>query len=86
LNPRQETECLFGAFVLERISMSDKTKIESDARGQYGRSQADPKNNGLASATPRTVTGRDDATLENAGSKPSPNPGFDRRSQTDKSD
>lgn len=59
-----------------------KPKIENDAKGQYAPSQADRKNNGLASATPRAVTGRDDATLEDAEKKPSPNPGFDIREQT----
>lgn len=57
---------------------------QQDARGQFGKSQADRKNNGLASATPRAVTGRDDATLENADRKPSPDPGFDIRQQTNK--
>lgn len=50
---------------------------KSDARGQFAPSQADRKNDGLASATPRDVTGRDDATLEHGEKKPSPNPGFD---------
>jgi len=57
---------------------------KDDARGQFAKSQADRKNNGLASATPRDVTGRDDATLEHADRKPSPNPGFDIREQTNK--
>ena len=57
---------------------------KQDARGQFAKSQADRKNNGLASATPRDVTGRDDATLEQADKKPSPNPGFDIREQTNK--
>lgn len=57
---------------------------KQDARGQFGKSQADRKNNGLASATPRAVTGRDDATLENADRKPSPDPSFDIRQQTNK--
>ncbi|MDB5556528.1 MAG: hypothetical protein JWL86_6512 [Rhizobium sp.] len=61
-----------------------KSEIRKDARGQYVPSQADPKNDGLASATPRTVTGHDDATLENADRKPSPNPGFDIREQTNR--
>ena len=34
-----------------------KTQIEDDAEGQFATSQGDRKNNGLASATPRTVTG-----------------------------
>ena len=57
---------------------------KQDARGQFGESQADRKNNGLSSATPRDVTGRDDATLEGADRKPSPDPGFDIRQQTNK--
>jgi len=55
-----------------------------DARGQFAKSQADGRNDGLASATPRAVTGHDDATLEDADRKPSPNPGFDIREQTNK--
>jgi hypothetical protein len=64
--------------------MPRKTDVEQDAKGQFAKSQGDPKNNGLASATPRAVTGKDDATLENADQKPSPNPGFDIRTQTNK--
>ena len=64
--------------------MPNKTKVEQDANGQFAKSQGDRKNNGLASATPRAVTGSDDATLENADKKPSPNPGFDVRDQTNK--
>lgn len=64
--------------------MADKKTVEGDAAGQYAKSQGDRKNNGLASATPRAVTGKDDATLENADKKPSPNPGFDIRTQTNK--
>jgi hypothetical protein len=60
------------------------SKTKQDARGQFAKSQADRENDGLASATPRAVTGRDDATLENADRKPSPNPGFDIREQTNK--
>ena len=63
---------------------SSKTQIEDDAEGQFATSQGDRKNNGLASATPRTVTGNDDATTENAKNKPSPNPGFDEREQTNR--
>jgi hypothetical protein len=55
---------------------------KNDARGQFGPSQADRKNDGQASATPRAVTGRDDATLENADRKPSPDPGFDETKPT----
>lgn len=55
-----------------------------DARGQFAKSRADGRNDGQASATPRDVTGHDDATLEDADRKPSPNPGFDIREQTNK--
>lgn len=55
-----------------------------DAKGQYAPSQADGKNDGLASATPRAVTGKDDATIEDQHKKPSPNPGFDIRQQTNR--
>jgi hypothetical protein len=54
-----------------------KTETQKDARGQFAKPQGDRKNNGLVSATPRAVTGNDDATLENADKKPSPKPGFD---------
>lgn len=64
--------------------MASRTDTEQDAKGQFAKSQGDRKNNGLASATPRAVTGRDDATLENMDKKPSPNPGFDIRTQTNK--
>lgn len=64
--------------------MTKKTDIQQDAKGQFAKSQGDRKNNGLASATPRVVTGRDDATLENADKKPSPNPGFDIHDHTNK--
>lgn len=56
--------------------MASKSSVEQDARGQYGKSQGDRKNDGLASATPRDVSGKEDATMENADRKPSPNPGF----------
>jgi hypothetical protein len=57
---------------------------KQDARGQFAGSQADSRNDGLASATPRDVSKQDDATLENADRKPSPDPGFDIRQQTNK--
>lgn len=57
---------------------------KQDARGQFAKSQADGNNDGVASATPRNVTGRDDATMNNADRKPSPDPGFDIRQQTNK--
>jgi hypothetical protein len=58
--------------------------IKEDAKGQFAPSQADRRNDGQASATPRSVTGEDDATVENSGRKPSPNPGFDIREQTNR--
>jgi hypothetical protein len=61
-----------------------KSQIARDAEGQFAPSQADRKNDGLASATPRSVTGNDDATIENQDKKPSPNPGFDIREQTNR--
>ena len=64
--------------------MPNKTSIDQDAKGQFAKSQGDRKNNGLASANPRAVTGREDATLENADKKPSPSPGFDICTQTNK--
>ncbi|MBX9458678.1 MAG: hypothetical protein KL863_22995 [Rhizobium sp.] len=63
------------------MTMSDQT-TKQDAEGQFAKSRADRHNDGLASATPRTVTGKDDATLENTDDKPSPDPGFDIGNQT----
>jgi hypothetical protein len=61
--------------------MTSKTsQIEKDAKGQFAPSQGDRNNNGLASATPRAVTGKDDATLENASRKTRPKAGFDESS------
>lgn len=48
-----------------------------DAHGQFAKSRADRNNDGLVSATPRVVTGKEDATMENADKKPSPNPGYE---------
>ena len=75
-----------GAGSVPPSKAANKEKIERDARGQYGKSQADRRNSGLSSATPRTVTGHTDATVENADEKPSPDPGFDVRSQKNKRD
>jgi len=61
---------------------SDKTRTKKDAEGQFAPSQGDRNNNGLASATPRTVTGNDDATLEDASKKTGPKAGFDQRGRT----
>jgi hypothetical protein len=41
------------------IEMSSPT---ADARGQYARSQADPRSTGVASAKPTAITGSEDAT------------------------
>lgn len=62
----------------------NKQKTERDARGQFAPSQADRKSDGVASAIPRSVTGKEDATVHEAEKKPSPNPGFDIRSQTNR--
>lgn len=40
-----------------------KEKIEKDARGQFARSQAGRKNDGVHSAKPVVVTGSEDATV-----------------------
>jgi len=40
----------------------DTARIRKDAEGQYAKSQADPKANGVASAKPTVITGSDDAT------------------------
>lgn len=42
--------------------MGDR-KQKKDAKGSFAPSQADPKNNGVSSAKPRVITGRDDATM-----------------------
>jgi hypothetical protein len=63
-----------------------KKEIEADARGQYAKSQAHPKSDGVANAISTKVTGYDDATLYNSEKKPSPTPGFDVRTQTNKRD
>jgi hypothetical protein len=63
-----------------------KSEIRTDAKGQYAPSHADATNDGVASATPRAVTGKDDATVENARKKPAPKPGFDIREQTNRKD
>jgi hypothetical protein len=44
-------------------SSSSKDKIRKDAKGQFAPSQADGKNNGVASAKPTVITGSDDATV-----------------------
>lgn len=41
---------------------SDRAKIHKDAEGQYAKSQAEGKSNGVASAKPTVITGSDDAT------------------------
>ncbi len=59
-----------------------KTDVESDAKGQFAKSRGDRNSDGVASAVPRTVTGKDDATLHKASKKKSPDAGFDIRTQT----
>jgi hypothetical protein len=66
--------------------MTSKKQIEADARGQYAKSHADPTSDGVANAIPTKVVGYDDATLYNSEKKPSPNPRFDIRTQTNKRD
>jgi hypothetical protein len=70
---------------MEDIVTSNK-QVEADARGQYAPSQADPESDGVANAIPTKVVHYDDATLYKSGKKPSPNPGFDIRTQTSKRD
>jgi hypothetical protein len=41
----------------------DTAKIRRDAEGQYARSKADGRTNGVASAKPTVITGSDDATI-----------------------
>lgn len=41
---------------------SSKSTIEQDAKGQFGKSQADPKASGVVSAKPTAITGSEDAT------------------------
>jgi hypothetical protein len=66
--------------------MTSKKQVEADARGQFADSQADPKSDGVANAIPTKVVGYDDATLHESDKKPSPNPGFDIRTRTNKQD
>jgi hypothetical protein len=49
-----------------------KEEIEKDAEGQYAKHLKSSKNNGVASAKPRVITGEDDATNHKAppGQKP----------------
>lgn len=42
--------------------VSAKDTIEKDARGQYAGTQSGGTNNGVASAKPRVLIGKDDAT------------------------
>lgn len=56
---------------------TDSKTIRDDARGQFATSKADRTNDGVISAIPTDVAGHDDATLDKAGRKPSPKPGFD---------
>lgn len=66
--------------------MTSKDTVEGDARGQFAESQADPQSDGVANAIPTKVVREDDATLYKSEKKPSPNPGFDIRTQTNKRD
>jgi hypothetical protein len=64
--------------------VTDRKTIEADARGQYAKSQADPKSDGVANAIPTNVVHEDDATLHKSEDKPSPNPSFGVRTLTNK--
>lgn len=64
--------------------MTSKRTINTDGKGQFAPSQVDPKSGGAASAIPTDVTGEDDAIMRNADRKPSLNPGFDLRTQTNR--
>jgi hypothetical protein len=66
--------------------VTDKKTIEADARGQYAKSRADPKSDGVANAIPTNIVHEDDATLYKSDKKPSPKPGFDIHTQTNKRD
>jgi hypothetical protein len=66
--------------------MTDKKTIEADAQGQFAKSRADPKSDGVANAIPTNVVHEDDATLYKSDKKASPKPGFDIRTQTNKHD
>jgi hypothetical protein len=66
--------------------MTDKKTIEADARGQYAKSQADPRSDGVANAIPTNVVHEEDATLFKSEKKSGPKPGFDIRTQTNKRD
>ena len=45
--------------------MTDKSKIEGDAAGQFAPSQGDRKASGVASAKPTVITGSEDGTAHN---------------------
>jgi hypothetical protein len=66
--------------------MATKQTVEKDALGQFAESQADPKSDGVANAIPPKVTDDDDATMHDHEKKPSPKPGFDIRTQTNRRD
>jgi hypothetical protein len=66
--------------------MTRKETIERDAGGQFAKSRADARNDGVISAVPTSVTGCDDATLHDGEKKPGPKPGFDIRTQTNHRD
>ncbi len=42
---------------------NSKSVVEQDAKGQFAKSEADPKASGVASAKPTVVTGSEDATV-----------------------
>ena len=63
-----------------------KKQIHKDASGQFAPSQAVPPKDGVANAIPTNVDHYDDATLYRSQKKPSPNPVFDIREQTNTRD
>ena len=62
--------------------MTRKETIERDAKGQFAKSQANPRSDGVINAIPTAVTGCDDATLHKSDKKSHPKPGFDVTTQT----
>jgi hypothetical protein len=61
-----------------------KAKIEKQARGQFAKSQTDPKSDGVANVIPTKVTGYDEATLYKSEKKAWSKPGFDIGTQPNK--
>jgi hypothetical protein len=47
---------------MEPKMSNSKSVVEQDAKGQFAKSQADPKASGVVSAKPTAITGSEDAT------------------------